>query len=141
VINEKAVLKLSVRTLDPQVRSQLLERIQEVVVNQAASFGATASINHINGSPVLFNDPSMTDFAIDVARTLFDDSLIEPHSSPMMGSEDFAFMLEANPHGAYFFIGAGEGYSVHHPGYDFNDEIMKPAVLFWSTLAERFLSV
>lgn len=139
IINEKAILKLSVRTLDPQVRERVLKRIGEIVLHQAESFGASAEVHHLNGCPVLQNDPDMTDFAVGVARDLFDESLIHPHSSPVMASEDFAFMLEANPRGAYFFVGAGEGCSVHHPGYDFNDQIMKPAVLFWATLAEKFL--
>lgn len=140
IINEKAQLKLSVRSLDPQVRSKLLARIHEVAVNQAASFGAKVEIHHINGSPVLINDPPLTDFAIDIARELFGDKQVNPDSPAFMGSEDFAYMLEQNPHGAYFFIGGGEGYPVHHPDYDFNDEIMKPAVLFWSALTEKFLT-
>ena len=140
IINEKAQLKLSVRALDPLVRGKLLARIHEVAVNQAASFGAKAEIHHINGSPVLVNDPQLTDFAINIARELFGDERVNPDSPALMGSEDFAYMLEQNPHGTYFFIGAGEGYPVHHPGYDFNDEIMKPAVLFWAALTEKFLT-
>jgi len=140
IINEHALLKLSVRTLDPQVRHLTLKRINEVVVKQAESFGASVDIHHVNGSPALCNDPQMTEFAISVARDLFDESFIHPHSSPVMASEDFAYMLEANPHGAYFFVGAGEGCSVHNPGYDFNDQILKPAALYWATLAEKFLN-
>ncbi|WP_058914015.1 M20 aminoacylase family protein [Entomohabitans teleogrylli] len=139
IINASATLKLSVRTLDPQVRTQVLRRISEIAVSQAQSFGAKAEVHHVHGSPVLLNDSEMTDFAISVARELFDESLIDTHAAPAMASEDFAFMLEANPKGAYFFVGAGEGCSVHNPGYDFNDEIMKPAVAFWATLTERFL--
>lgn len=139
IINSSATLKLSVRTLDPEVRATVLRRISDIAINQAESFGAKAEVHHIHGSPVLINDGEMTDFAIDVARELFDESLIVPDARPMMASEDFAFMLEANPKGAYFFVGAGEGCSVHNPGYDFNDDIIKPAVTFWARLAERFL--
>ena len=139
IIGDRATLNLSVRTLDPQARSQVLKRIHEVAIHQAESFGAKAEVQHLNGSPVLLNDAEMTDFAIDIARELFDQSLIYPHSSPIMASEDFAFMLEENPKGAYFFVGAGEGAAVHNPGYDFNDAIMKPAATFWATLVERFL--
>ncbi|MFD1802193.1 M20 aminoacylase family protein [Mixta tenebrionis] len=139
IINDTATLKLSVRTLDPQVRNDVLTRIGEIAVSQAKSFGAKADVRHIHGSPALINDAEMTDFAIAVARELFDESLINTDASPVMASEDFAFMLEANPKGAYFFVGAGEGCSVHNPGYDFNDDIIKPAAAFWATLAERFL--
>ncbi|MCT6067556.1 M20 family metallopeptidase [Escherichia coli] len=140
IINSSATLRLSVRTLDPQIRTHILQRISEIAVSQAESFGAKAEVHHVHGSPVLINDSEMTDFAISVARELFDESLIEPHTPPVMASEDFAFMLEENPRGTYFFIGAGEGCPVHNPGYDFNDEIMKPAVAFWATLTERFLN-
>lgn len=140
IINSSATLLLSVRTLDPQVREQVLKRISEIACLQAESFGASADIHHLNGCPRLVNDAEMTDFAISVARELFDESLIFTDSTPLMGSEDFAFMLESNPAGAYFFVGAGDGLSVHHPGYDFNDEIMKPAATFWATLAERYLN-
>lgn len=139
IINNSATLKLSVRTLDPEVRAKVLQRISEIAISQAESFGAKADVHHIHGSPALINDGEMTDFAIGVARELFDESLIVPDATPMMASEDFAFMLEANPKGAYFFVGSGDGCSVHNPGYDFNDEIIKPAVTFWATLTERFL--
>ncbi|TLV19223.1 amidohydrolase [Klebsiella indica] len=139
IISDIATLKLSIRTLDPDVRTQVLKRVHDIAVSQAESFGATADVLHLQGSPVLVNNPEMTDFAVNVARGIFDDSLIHSDASPVMASEDFAFMLEANSNGAYFFIGAGEGCSVHNPGYDFNDEIMKPAVTFWAKLVEQFL--
>lgn len=139
IINETATLMLTVRTLDPQVRTQVLKRIGDIVRSQAESFGASADVQHLNGSPVLFNDAEMTDFAISVARSLFDESMIGTNMAPVMASEDFAFMLEANPKGAYFVVGAGEGCSVHNPGYDFNDEIIKPAVTYWVSLVERYL--
>lgn len=138
IINDTAILKLSVRTLDPDVRSIVLQRIHDVAVNIAEGFGAKAEVHHIHGSPVLMNNPEMTDFAIDVAREWFDESLINTDALPVMASEDFAFMLEENPKGTYFFVGAGEGCPVHNPGYDFNDKIMIPAVTFWVRLAEKF---
>ncbi|WP_310607598.1 M20 aminoacylase family protein [Buttiauxella brennerae] len=139
IINSSALLKLSVRTLDPQTRKLVLQRIGEIARAQAESFGATADIQHLHSSPVLVNGDQMTDFAISVARELFDESMVFPNADPMMGSEDFAFMLEENPNGSYLLVGAGEGCMVHNPGYDFNDELMKPAVTYWATLVERYL--
>ena len=138
IINDTAILKLSVRTLDPDVRCIVLKRIHDIAVNLAEGFGAKAEVHHIHGSPVLMNNHEMTDFAVDVARGLFGEILINSDTSPVMASEDFAFMLEENPTGAYFFVGGGTGCSVHNPGYDFNDKIMKPAVTFWIKLTERF---
>jgi hippurate hydrolase len=77
-----------------------------------------------------------------VARDLFGAEKVCADAAPVMGSEDFAFMLEQNPRGGYLFLGAGdepERCMVHHPGYDFNDKLIAPGAIFFSYLAERFL--
>lgn len=140
IISDSAKLKLSIRTLDPETQKLVIKRINEITECQAKSFNCEATVNHIHSSPATMNDDKMTDFAISVAQELFDESLIETNTKPAMASEDFAFLLEQNPNGTYFFLGAGEGCSVHNPGYDFNDAIMAPAVKFWDKLVERFLN-
>lgn len=143
IINASAMLKLSVRALDNSVRQQLLKRIGDIARGQAQSFGAKVTIEHVNGSPVLINDAAATEFAIGVARELVGERMICTDAAPVMGSEDFAFMLTENPHGSYLFLGAGdepERCMVHHPGYDFNDELIVPGALFFSHLVERFLN-
>lgn len=143
IINGSAILKLSVNALDNKVRQQLLKRVGDIVHGQAQSFGAKVKIEHINGSPVLVNDPTATAFAIDVAHELVGESRVCTQTAPVMGSEDFAFMLTENPHGSYLFLGAGdepERSMLHHPGYDFNDELIVPGAIFFSHLAERFLN-
>ena len=57
---------------------------------------------------------------------------------PVMGSEDFAFMLREVP-GAYIFLGNGDSAPVHHPAYDFNDEAIAHGVAYWAELARRVL--
>ncbi|MCH0622888.1 peptidase dimerization domain-containing protein, partial [Klebsiella pneumoniae] len=57
IINDKVLMKLTVRTLDERVRQTVLQRIHDIAVAQAESFNATATIRHINGSPVLKNNP------------------------------------------------------------------------------------
>ncbi|WP_434778160.1 M20 aminoacylase family protein [Neisseria sp. Ec49-e6-T10] len=142
VVNGKALLKLSVRALHPEVRKLLLKRIPEIAQAQAQSFGASVEITHVNGSPVLMNGKEATDFGIQVARNLVGEANVHTDAAPMMGSEDFAFMLEANPNGSYLFIGNGDepgSCMVHNPGYDFNDEIITPAAAFWGALTEAYL--
>lgn len=142
IINSKALMKLSVRSLHPDVRTLLLKRIGEIAQMQAQSFGATAEIKHINGSPVLVNDGNATEFAIQVAQDLFGTDKVHTDAHPLMGSEDFAFMLEANPNGSYMMIGGGDqpGYCmVHNPGYDFNDKCIVPAAAYWCALTESYL--
>lgn len=142
IINEQAKLLLSVRALNSNARHLMIKRITEIAQAQADSFGATVTINHINGCPELVNGNDATDFAISVAKDLMDPSMICENTHAMMGSEDFAFMLESNPNGSYLLIGAGdepERCPVHNPGFDFNDELIIPGALYWCALTERFL--
>jgi hippurate hydrolase len=144
IINASALLKLSVRTLNPQVRELVLKRITDIAMTLPQSFGASAKVTHLNGSPVLVNGELATEFAISVARELMDESMICTDTSPMMGSEDFAFMLDENPNGSYLFIGAGdeqESCMVHNPGYDFNDDLIVPAATYWCALTEKYLAL
>ena len=81
-------------------------------------------------------------FAIGVAQSLYGADKVHTEIPPLMGSEDFAYMLEANPNGNYCFIGNGDGPDacmVHHPKYDFNDDIIVPAAAYWCALAEAYL--
>lgn len=142
VVNDYALMKLTVRALNPVVREQLLRRINELVTAQAQSFSAIAKITHVNGSPVLVNDAQQTAFAAQVATDLFGAQKVHTGTPPLMGSEDFAFMLEANPCGSYFLIGNGDqlGFcNVHNPGYDFNDDLIIPAASCWAALVESRL--
>ncbi|MGU3522590.1 M20 aminoacylase family protein [Enterobacteriaceae bacterium C23F] len=141
IINEKVLMKLTVRTLNEKVRQTVLQRIHDIAVSQAESFNATATITHVNGSPVLKNDPAANEMVRSVARDLFGDENVVTIGS-FMGSEDFAFMLEKNPNGSYFTIGAGdepERCMVHNPGYDFNDSILITGAALWSGLTEHYL--
>lgn len=141
IINDKVLMKLTVRTLNEQVRETVLQRIHDIAVAQAESFNATATLTHVNGSPVLKNDPQANQMVRDVATSLFGAESIGT-VNPFMGSEDFAFMLEQNPNGAYFTIGAGDEPDrcmVHNPGYDFNDNILLTGAALWCGLTEHYL--
>jgi hippurate hydrolase len=80
--------------------------------------------------------------AARVAAGLVGDARVDAAAEPVLGSEDFAYMLERKP-GCYVFIGngAGEGSCmIHNPGYDFNDEILAIGASYWVRLAEAFLA-
>ncbi|MFH7826297.1 M20 aminoacylase family protein [Kluyvera chengduensis] len=141
IINDKVQMKLTVRTLSESVRKTVLQRIHDIAVSQAESFNATATLTHVNGSPVLRNDPQANQMVREVATSLFGEAAIAT-VNPFMGSEDFAFMLEQNPNGAYFTIGAGDEPDrcmVHNPGYDFNDDILLTGAALWCGLTEHYL--
>jgi len=143
VIPQCAVLEISVRALDREVRNKLEERIKSLVAAQAESFGVDARIDWRPGYAVLVNTPDETALAREVALELLGNDRVTLQGPAVPASEDFAFMLERVP-GSYVQIGNGEGDShgacmVHNPGYDFNDNNVAIGSAFWVLLVERFL--
>ncbi|NCW40186.1 MAG: amidohydrolase, partial [Betaproteobacteria bacterium] len=144
VIPDQATLKLSVRALDPEVRSLLKQRIHELVTQQAASYRVRAAIDWQDGYAVLINDSACTTLAVELATRLFGAERVTPNGAPITASEDFAFMLQRVP-GCYFFVGNGAAGTpgacmVHNPGYDFNDDIIADGAAFWSALVHEVLA-
>ncbi|MFI4987971.1 MAG: M20 aminoacylase family protein [Alphaproteobacteria bacterium] len=142
VIPGEAEMRLTVRALDPAVRVALRERIAALIKAQAESFGAVARIRLREGYPVLVNHEKETAFAAEVATELVGAENVVSDAQPLMGSEDFAYMLEKLP-GSYLLIGngAGEGSCmVHNPGYDFNDRCIATGSRYWVHLVERYLA-
>ena len=141
VIPERATLELSVRSLNPEVRDLLEQRIGALARAQAESFGLKAAVDYKRDYPVLVNTQKETEFARQVALELLGQEQVTVQSPALTGSEDFAFMLEHCP-GSYLLIGNGAGVGgcmVHNPGYDFNDDNIAVGSAYWALLAERFL--
>ncbi|WP_404994782.1 M20 aminoacylase family protein [Cupriavidus pauculus] len=141
VVPESATIKIGVRTLDPNVRAQVESRLQDFVTAQAQSFQLQADIVYERKYPVLVNHERQTARAREVAaRLLGDDNVVT--RGPVMGSEDFAYMLERCP-GAYVRLGNGLGQDggcmVHNPLYDFNDRALPVGAAFWVSLAQSYL--
>jgi metal-dependent amidase/aminoacylase/carboxypeptidase family protein len=57
---------------------------------------------------------------------------------PVMGAEDFSFMLESRP-GAFIYVGNGDSAGLHHPQYNFNDEVIPVGTSYWVKLVETAL--
>jgi hippurate hydrolase len=138
VIPQSAEMILTVRALKREVRELLEQRIAEVVHGQAASFGATAEIDYLRLYPVLVNSEAQTELARDVARSWLGEEHLVDDLRPLTGSEDFAFVLEKCP-GSYLVTGNGDSLPLHHPGYDFNDDVLAIGATYWVKLVERFL--
>ncbi len=139
VIPQHAVLRGTARSLTPQVRQILHKRFGEVVEGTARLYGATAKITYTNGYPVVVNHERQTAFAADVAREVAGKDKVNIEVPPVMGAEDFAFMLNERP-GAFIFVGNGDTASLHHPAYDFNDEVIPLGTSYWVRLAESALA-
>ncbi|WP_206995547.1 M20 aminoacylase family protein [Trinickia mobilis] len=141
VISSTAKLELSIRSFSPEVRELLKRRVHELVAAQAASYGAKALVEYIEGYPVVVNSDAETEFAIEVARELVGSENVVASADTLMGSEDFAFMLQKRP-GTFLRLGNGvgeDGCMVHNPNYDFNDRNLPVGAAFWARLVERYL--
>ncbi|MFZ4833847.1 M20 aminoacylase family protein [Rouxiella sp. Mn2063] len=143
VIPGKGLLKLTVRTLDKETRKLVLKRISDITIKTAEVYNAVASINHVNGSPVLVNGNEATEFAYKVGCELFGKEKCHDNAQACMGSEDFSFMLEHLANGSYFFIGNGKenenGVPLHNGKYDFNDANIVPGATLWAGIVEKYL--
>jgi hippurate hydrolase len=138
VIPQHAKLKGTARSLNPRVRDLLRKRFTEVVEGTAQLYGATAKIAYHTGYPVLVNHDRQADFAAAIAQEISGKDKVDTDVAPLMGAEDFAFMLQERP-GAFIFVGNGDSAGLHHPAYDFNDEAIPAGTSYWVRLAETAL--
>jgi hippurate hydrolase len=139
VIPQTAQLRGTARSLSPEVRDLLEQRLGEVVETTARVYGAKATLKYRRGYPVLQNHPAQTDFAARVAGDIAGADKVDTAMVPVMGAEDFSFMLNARP-GAFIFIGNGDSAGLHHPKYDFNDAVIPVGTSYWVKLVETALS-
>jgi len=139
VIPQTATLRGTVRSLSPEVREMLKTRVREVVEGTAKLHGAKAELSYSTGYPVLVNDEARAAFAASVAAEIAGKDKVDRDTPPLMGAEDFAYMLEERP-GAFIYVGNGDSAMLHHPAYDFNDEAIPVGTSYWVRLAESALA-
>jgi hippurate hydrolase len=138
VIPQTALLRGTARSLNPQVRDLLEGRLREVVEGTARLYGAKVSFTYKRDYPVTRNHERQTAFASSVAAEVVGGERVDENTPPVMGAEDFSFMLEARP-GAFIFVGNGDSAGLHHPAYDFNDEVIPIGTSYWVKLVETAL--
>lgn len=135
VIPQTARMSGTIRSLDPDIRKMAERRMKAVCAGAAASFDAKVVFTHKPGYPVTSNHPAETAFALDVARAMVGEANVTDDLAPVMGAEDFSYMLEARP-GAFIFVGNGDSAGLHHPEFDFNDDAIPVGCSYWVKLAE-----
>jgi amidohydrolase len=135
VIPQSATLLGTVRTLSAAVQDLCETRIRALAEHVGAAFGASIRVEYARGYPVTMNEPSRTAFMTQAARAVAGEAGVDLTIPPLMGAEDFSFMLEERP-GAYIFVGNGDTAGVHHPAYDFNDEATPYGVSLWAKIIE-----
>jgi hippurate hydrolase len=138
VIPQTAQLHGTARSLTPAVQDLLERRIREVVEGVACMHGAKATLDYRRNYPVLSNHERETEFAAAVAGEVVGKDKVDTAVAPVMGAEDFSFMLNVRP-GAFIFVGNGDSAGLHHPAYDFNDEVIPIGTSYWVRLVETAL--
>ena len=133
VIPQVVKMKGTCRTMDHTVQDFVERRISEIVAGTAMALGATATVNYQRGYPVTVNAPENTDYAVEVARAV--SGQVDPDTPPLMGAEDFSFMLNERP-GAYIFVGNGDTAMVHHPAYNFDDNVIPFGASWYAGMVE-----
>ena len=136
VIPQVAEMGGTTRTFDPATRDLIERRVTDIACHIAEAYGAKAAVTYKRMFPPTVNHPDQTAFAVETARSLVGAANVNGSMEPLMGSEDFAFMLEARP-GNIMLIGNGDGPSVHDARYDFNDAAIPFGVGYFRAIVER----
>lgn len=142
IIPERAEIVAGIRSFDPAVRDELERRIRLVSERQAESYGMSATVRYERFYDATVNHKAETDFVRDLAVRFAGAENVRDLERPFMGSEDFAYMLKERP-GTYFFLGGAKGEGdrpLHHPAYNFNDDLLPVGAAFWTELTENWLT-
>jgi amidohydrolase len=138
VIPQTAQLRGTARSLVPSVQDLVEKRMHEIIEGTAKLYGVKVKFSYRRGYPVLKNHAAQTEFAATVAAGIAGEDKVNTALAPVMGAEDFAFMLNARP-GAFIFVGNGNSAGLHHPAYNFNDDVIPIGTSYWVKLVETAL--
>jgi hippurate hydrolase len=141
VIPETALISGTTRTFAESLQDMVEQSIRQIAAGVAAAHGAKAKVTYERRYPATVNTAAETELAARSAAGVVGPENVLRHLSPIMGSEDFGWMLKVKP-GCYVWLGNGTGKGgchVHNPGYDFNDDILPIGASYWATLTEDLL--
>ena len=136
IIPQIAEMGGTTRTFDPGTRDLIEERLVSISESIAEAYGAKATVKYKRLYPPVVNHVRETNFAVATARSIAGVGNVNAELEPLMGSEDFAFMLESRP-GNIILIGNGDTAGVHDAKYDFNDAAIPYGVAYFRSLIER----
>jgi len=138
IIAGSALIGGTVRTLEAADRDLVEQRMRAILDGLAAAHGARIFLDYDRNYPVTRNHPRETEFAVSAAADVVGAANVDGATPPIMGGEDFSYMLEERP-GAFLFIGNGDSAGLHNSAYDFNDEIIPVGASYWVRLVEKAL--
>lgn len=146
VIADRVAMKGTMRSLSAGNRARLRDAVRQLAQGIAAAHGLEARVSITEGFPVTLCDARAVDFGERTSRDLFGPAAFKRLDAPIMGAEDFAYVLEQVP-GAMFFLGVaheGEDWAsccgIHSPRMMLDESVMPQGAALLAGLAERFLA-
>ena len=136
VIPGEAWMCGTVRCFSDEIRELIRKRMREIAAGFATAYDAEISVEIRDGFSVLVNQEEQSRVVEEVARTVVDPAKVITRSTPKMGSEDFADMMQAIP-GAYFWVGHDGSVPVHNPGYVLDDKILPIGASMFARIIEK----
>lgn len=137
VIPGEVTLKGDTRSLLPEVQQHIEDTMRRIAEGVAATHGVECNFSYVKNFIPTINTKTEAVQALDVASSVAGAANTDTERAPLMGSEDFGYLLKQVP-GAYLFIGNGEeganAMSLHNAAYDFNDSILETGARFWVEL-------
>ncbi|TDE37914.1 M20 aminoacylase family protein [Antarcticimicrobium sediminis] len=138
VIPQEIKITGTVRTLRQEVRDHIESSLGTLVSSVAAGFGCVGRLEYSRHYPVTVNHEAETELAVQAARAVVGEENVFTDMPPTLGGEDFSFMLNEVP-GAMINVGNGPSAQLHHPAYDFNDEVIGWGCSYWTELVRQRL--
>ena len=141
VVPGEVSLRGTCRFLKAAVGATVETRLARLCESIAQDTGLAISLAYEKMYPPVVNTAAAVATAADAARNVFGLDNVSTEFSPSMGSEDFAYMLEAQS-GCYAWIGAGpaeRGRMLHQPRYDFNDALLPLGASYFVSIVEAIL--
>jgi hippurate hydrolase len=139
ILPQSAELEGTVRSLSPAVRDLAERRFRAIVTGIAAAADVSFALDYRRNYPATINPVNQSEFAAAVARQVAGVDRVRTDDPPVMGAEDFSFMLEARP-GAFIWLGNGDSAGLHHPSYDFNDAALPYGMAYFAQIVETALA-
>lgn len=146
VIPERVDLEGTLRSVSEGSRAKAIKGIERIVHNIAAAHEMTATFEQVAGYPVVINDAGFAHFTLDVAHRLLGDSGAFEMPSPVMGAEDFSYLLNERP-GAFAYLGVcppgvspAHAHGCHSNRMTIDEPALRNGVAMYSAIALDYLA-
>jgi amidohydrolase len=142
IIPSEAVLRGTIRTRDPEVRTKAIESVRTIATGVAGALGAGCEVEIESGTPRVRNDERLNDLVRRVGERILGAENVLDAVDVTMGGEDFSFYLseQGGVPGCLFRLGVETDQSIHTPGFDFGTAALEPGILMMANVALTYLS-